>query len=1458
MKIRGTAIGNNTNNETRKIMESSACILGIDIGSVTISAAVVAPDKTVLDTAYRFHYGDIATHLEAVLTGFSGKRISAVSATTSTPGYIHADFRCDNRIALIEGAKHHHPGIGSILVVGGEKFGLIRFDENGNYSSYKSNTSCAAGTGAFLDQQAARLNLGGTEELSRIAYANKGQLPKIASRCAVFAKTDLIHAQQEGYRIEEISDGLCYGLAKNIVDTLLTGPAPVGPMLFCGGVSKNRAVAGHIRRLTGMDLITDENAPVYEAIGTALRLIHTQTAASMLEIRQNGENNGGGLSFKHLFTPPQAAAEKYTYPPLALRHSRYPDFTDHESYEYLPRLRNGDFRVDVDLYSLPENAGTCPIHLGIDIGSTSTKAVLLETRGQVLAGFYTRTAGRPVEAVCALFEAVDDLARKRKIRFEVIGAGTTGSGRKFVGRLINADTVIDEITAHARAACELNPDVDTIIEIGGQDAKFTTLCNGTVSFSIMNTVCAAGTGSFIEEQARKLGCSIHEYSARTENVRAPMSSDRCTVFMERDINHYLSEGYTTAEVLASVLHSVRENYLQKVAVERNIGKTILFQGATAKNKALVAAFEQRLEKPILVSRYCHLTGALGTALMLADMGNERSTFRGFDIYKQQIPIRSEVCELCTNHCKLTLAHLSGETVAYGFLCGRDYDVKKRMENNPSGFDLIRSRKSAFRVTREDRSNDSLAGSGNITIGIPAGLFLVEALPFWRRFFHQLGFRTLSSERFDQALQQGRQLTGAEFCAPITAMHGHVHHLLEKADHVFLPAYLEMRQKTKGLRRQFCYYSQFMPALADIVAEKDRNRLLTPVLHYLYTSFHARMQLFQSLRTIAPTLSFFDMSAAYERARAFVRRSEDRLKEIYRKETEASSDIGVVLLGRPYSILSPSMNKGIPSLFGSLGIKAFFQDMIPCEDQSVSSIAPLLKEIRWHYGAKILEAAEVIAKTDGLYPVLVTSFKCAPDSFVKDYFQKIMAGHDKPYLILELDEHGSTVGYETRIEAAIRSFRNHDSSNRKPARKPAPADYRGINPDPARSLLGKTVVLPNWDSLTCRLLTANLQREGLNAVLMDETEESIRKSLRLNTGQCIPLNAITQGFAECIRRHDLNPAETVLWMTTSNTCSLSMYPHHIKTLLNAMGGGLEQTRVFAGELSFREVSIRAAVNAYFAYMFGGMVRKMGCKVRPYEMERGRTDQVIRQGMDILTAAFRGNMSKMEALERVVTEFERIEIRRVKKPLVAVFGDLYVRDNDVMNQGLIRFIEENGGEVITTPYLSYAKMVAGPYFRKWLREGLYVSLLSYKALLSTLSLREKVYYRYFERILKEPAFDYDTPPESILSAYNIKIENTGESLDNILKVFYIQKHYPDVALFVQASPSFCCASLITEAMAGAIERNTGVPVVSITYDGTGGRKNEAIIPYLTYRRRSSAGKTPETGPYGDLPAHLLRSS
>ncbi len=1399
----------------RRSFTLSDLILGIDAGSVSVGMVVLNQDREVLQSLYEFHHGDISKTAARMLDAIDLQNVTSIASTDQTPKYIYADYRCDDQVAVIAAAKYLHPRTGSVLHVGGEKFFMLFFNEQGEYSGLKTNTSCAAGTGGFLDQQAGRLNLSGIQELAEIAASNTQSLPGIASRCSVFAKTDLINAQQEGYSLSAICDGLCHGLAANIANTLFKNEQPHAPVIFCGGVARNQAVVRHISSMLGSAPFVDDMAHLYGAFGAACRMLDD---AARIKPRTAVSDVIGQVEIK----------KETGHPPLELSLSSYPDFDSCESFEY--HAQHGPFadKVEVDIYTRLNQNGKYSVYLGLDIGSTSTKAVLLTPEKQVLAGFYTRTAGRPVEAMCSLLEAVDALANNRGVFLEVLGMGTTGSGRKFVGRLAGADLILDEITAHARAAVELHPDVDTIIEIGGQDSKFTTLNKGRVTFSIMNNVCAAGTGSFIEEQAERLEVEPNAYAGKTIGVASPIASDRCTVFMERDINYYLSCGYSVSEVLAAALHSVSENYLNKVAVENSIGDVVCFQGATAKNRALVAAFEHRLNRPIHVSAFCHLTGALGVALILREENINGSSFRGMKLYKEEIPVRSETCDICTNHCKITVADMHDGPVAFGFLCGRDYRTRHFVDNNRAGFDLIRTHKKIF--PHKNRIPDS----SSAIVGIPSALYLREDISMWVDFFNQLGIRTITGEDAGRAvLQTGKKRAGAEFCSPIAAMLGQAALLAEKCDFIFLPHYLDNQEGKTDARRQYCYYSQYIPSMVAGMDDRIKEKLVSPMMKYLYSSLHQRLEIYRTASKINSSLNVVEIIRAFEKAKANLHKGQKKWRETFEREHARGGGISVMLLGRPYTVLSPAMNKNIPAIFAALGIKTFFQDMLNLEKEDEFSIKPFLDELHWNYAADSIKAAEIVSRTPGIYPVLMTSFNCSPDSFIREAFQKLMEGSDKPYLILEMDEHGSSVGYETRIEAAIRSFRNHASEKKGPVC----ADDR-INPVKIRSISDKTILFPNWDPLTCPLLVANLQGEGLDARLLDENQDVIRRSMRLNSGQCIPINAIAQEFVEYVRDHELNPEHTALWMACSEiACNIRLYPYMLKQMISSFGGGMEKSGVYTGNISFADISIKAAMNAYFAFMFGGLLRRMGCRIRPYEKHRGNTDRALEKSLEIMKEAFLGKRTKESAVSEVVNMFEGIETEPGNKIHVAIFGDLYVRDNPVFNQELIHFIENHGGEAVTTPYSEYVKMIAPAYFRKWFAERKYLILLGNRTLLETMVHREKAYYRQFSKILNEPQPVYDVAPETILARFNLIPENSGESMDNILKLYYIKKYHPDVSLFIQTSPSFCCPSLVTEAMVKTIEEQFETPMVSITYDGTGGDKNRKIIPYLEF----AAGKT-----------------
>ena len=1248
---------------------------------------------------------------------------------------------------------------------------------------------------------------------SNKALQNNSPIPDIAARCSVFAKTDLIHAQQKGYGLEAICDSLCKGLADNIADTLFNKSVPESPIYMTGGVSKNRSVVRHLQRILGKEIKIHPNSHHLPAIGAASLLLKEiqrgrVTAAHNLE---NILKDHGKL--------------EYFFEPLKSAGTDTVDIEIVDHYVYEPVIADHTVGVQVDRFKIASEE-TSLFYLGIDVGSTSTKAVLLNETGEVYAGFYTYTSGQPLKAVQALFEAIDHLAVKSGVNYKFKACGTTGSGRKYIGSIINADQDVDEITAHARAAYELNPLTDTIIEIGGQDAKFTQMKDGMVTFSHMNTVCAAGTGSFIEELSGKLGVSLEDYERMAMGQPAPLASDRCTVFMERDINQLLSKGYTVEEVLATVIHSVRENYLKKVASESLIGEHICFQGATAKNKALVAAFEQRLKKPLYVSNLCHLTGALGTALLLKEEHEGPTIFRGLDLYKQSIPVETETCELCLNRCTISVASISGEKQAYGFLCGRDYDTKKFVSKGKAGFELLKERK---KVLDGQVGLGSKPGNGKPVIGLPASLHLLEDLPYWTVFFKELGISIYSSEGFKDSLKTGKKIAGAEFCAPVDSMYGHVAFLAETCDFIFMPIYLEARTTPKNTELNFCYYTQYSTSLAYLEGEHVRNRLISPMVNFSKSADQNVKLLLQGLKSMGfKSLSSSDVSGAMKKADSQAKQLKRKLVELYQFNFTDEGEISVVLLGRPYVVLSDALNKGIPDIFTRMGIKAFYQDMLPIDSHGDEALNNLLKKIPWYFASNIMRAAEVACRTKNLYPVLITAFKCAPDSFIIEYFKHLMHLFGKPYLIIQIDEHDSNVGYETRIEAALRSFRNH-ARNMVDSGDP---DLGSILPRVETSLNGKILLMPNWDMFVSPLIAANLKRAGVDARLLEPSELSIRKSMVHNTGQCLPINIIAQNYIDYIEKHELDPARVVLWMMESKmSCNLRQYPFYIKSILENYGNGLEKAGVYSGELTHREMSIGVTYYAYFAYMLGGLFRKVASRIRPYELIPGQTEEVFKGVHRILLQAFSGDQSMDRAIKDGLKLVEEIEYdKTTRKPLVAIFGDFYVRDNEVMNQDLIMAIEQAGGEALETPYHDYTKIIIENIFRRSSQRGEHVETSMNRILLNVVKFMDDKYYKPFSRYLGPAPVIKPKVLEKHLSDFNIDLFHSGESYDNILKIFYIMENYPDVSLFVQTNPSFCCPALVTEAMTRQIREMTGVPIVTITYDGTSDQMNSVIVPYI----------------------------
>ena len=706
-------------------------------------------------------------------------------------------------------------------------------------------------------------------------------------------------------------------------------------------------------------------------------------------------------------------------PPLELKLSSYPDC------RWADAWTNED---QSEIAIVAPRQGRVVGTLGIDIGSTSTKAAVLDEQKEVVAWVYRKTAGDPIRAVQLVFKAFREIEKRGGFSFDIRGVGTTGSGRKMIAAVIGADLAINEITAHAAAAVFIDPEVDTIIELGGQDAKFTQLQNGMVYNSVMNYVCAAGTGSFIEEQAIKLGIPLTEFAERAMGKSCPITSDRCTVYMERDLDLLLAKGWSKDQIAAAVLHSVRDNYLNKVVGGLHIGQHVYFQGATARNKALVAAFEATLAQPIKVSPFCHITGALGMALLVAERVPpvERSrSFKGFKFADAHVTVETQTCELCHNLCLLSLINADEETVAWGMKCGRDYSDRRCRARKIAGYDAWKAREIWWSQAGDRPHSRSAAPAvSGCRVGILRSLSTYGYYPFWRVFLENLGCRpVLSPPSSDALLKMGEEICPAEYCAPVLMSIGHARALLAEGriDYLLVPHMVREPVPPGFTDAHFCCYVQAHPSvLRSLAGLGVGERLLAPVVQLNAPAEEQMESLYQALgRPLAVDKRQIRRAlAAAQKTHEDFRAYCLSLGREVMARLEAENTLGIVCVGRPYNTTDPGLTLELPRKIAELGYEVLFLDMLPYDFRD---ILPCHANMYWHTGQKILAAAAYIARQKRLFAIYFTNFMCGPDSYILTYFQAIMAQAGKPYLCLQFDGHGADAGYLTRVEAALESF-----------------------------------------------------------------------------------------------------------------------------------------------------------------------------------------------------------------------------------------------------------------------------------------------------------------------------------------------------------------------------------------------------------------------------------------------------
>lgn len=1022
------------------VKEQRVYYVGIDIGASSVKVAAVDAAGAVVRVLRRAHQGSPLPCLRALLDELAngenepGARVapeaggraggegacesepaaaSAISATSrplplsacggvavtgSGAGMVRALApglrELEEVPALVKGVRALAPQAACVMQMGAQSGVFATGFASGAAPEFAMNESCAAGTGSFFEDQMQRLGLPLDSYSDLVTRAQS--VPRLSGRCSVFAKTDIIHRQQEGVPVEDILQGLCHATVKAFKATIVRSLPVEKPLALAGGTLLNAGVVRAVREVFDLgddELFADPQLVNAQAVGAALAAAEAGEADAQLAALRatlGGERAGQADDLARLPRLPHV------------------DCTPNRGFALAPSPWNPAGAPAYDGGAVPRSAAVdalaagqpVPVALGVDVGSTSTNLVLISTDGVLLDAQYLRTRGNPKQAVR---DGLASLAQRVGSRAHVVAAGVTGSGRTMIGNLIGADAVRDEITAQARAAAAADQLVDTVFEIGGQDSKYIGLAAGQVADFQMNKVCAAGTGSFVEEQAARLGIALPDYGALALSAERPVDlGERCTVFVETAINAALAKGATKPEVAAGLCLSVVRNYLHKVVNNKPVGRRIVLQGGVAYNPAIVAAFRAYAGDDLTVSPYFAVSGAVGAALLAAEAQGVLSVQTGVTADKTFPPSNFKGWDLSG------ASHAAHRVDPEEIAANRAF-FHKVDEMYLEGYDPQRD-------------------PAKKTVGIPRALMLHKLFPMANAFFKQLGFNVVLTDASDEETVRLAQASAqGETCYPVKLVHGHMAQLLDAGvDYVFMPSVHTIRHLKSTVPHNYaCTYMQSIPAIVakELDYEGHGITLLNPQMNLDFgqgAMAEVMLEVGAQLgRT--PQETARAMLAGGFAVTEFTRKTEELGDQLL-----ASLKPGervIVIITRNYGIVDPALNMGIPDLLLDRGQKVITVSHLHAHDLGISADYP---GVVWPFGQHILSGAKLVRRDPRLFAVYLTNHGCGPDTMISHLFAEEM--ESKPYLHIEMDEHYSKVGVETRVEAFLNAIEHYEAAD----------------------------------------------------------------------------------------------------------------------------------------------------------------------------------------------------------------------------------------------------------------------------------------------------------------------------------------------------------------------------------------------------------------------------------------------
>jgi predicted CoA-substrate-specific enzyme activase len=1260
-------------------------VLGICLGASTVSVvqALMPENKSerlkIIDFSIHAHEGDPKKTLLKALEPLDLGQFSRIAAT----GRKFRHFVNLSSISEPEAVEYAYQyvkpnGVScpAVISAGGETFMVYVLDKHGRIANVITGNKCASGTGEFLLQQLRRMNVSLDEAFM---WAAEEKPYHVSGRCSVFCKSDCTHATNKGVPKTKVTAGLCKMMANKILELLKKVERK--NLLLTGGASQNRMMVEYLAQET-KGLIVPEQAPYFEALGAALWATENETVPFS--------------GFSNLFSSDIGSFN--TLAPLS-------DFEDRIEFKTMQRAK--------------VQAGDVCI-LGLDVGSTTTKATLIRKKDTaLLASVYLRTNGDPVGASRDCYRhillQIKNLINPNDIVIE--GLGVCGSGRQIAGLHAMTDGVINEIIAHATAAVYFDTNVDTIFEIGGQDAKYTYITNAVPSDYAMNEACSAGTGSFLEESAYEtLGIKMEDIADVAMKGRCPPNfNDQCAAFISSDIKNAIHEGVAHEDIVAGLVYSICMNYSNRVKGNRPVGEKVFMQGGVCYNKAVPYAMAALVDKPIIVPPEPGLMGAFGVALEVKNRIQqglmEKKRYDLEVLADREVRYgKSFACqggkEKCDRRCEIAVIQVEGKKYPFGGACNRYYNLRHNVKYDVNAMDLVNTRQRLIFQKYGIDPNRITDKSYKKRIGINRSFLVNTYYPLYSTFFDELGWKPIVP---DEPSQEGIDQKNAAFCFPVELAHGFFYSLIRMEnppDFLFMPHFKAVPQLNGSTSSLVCPFVQgetyYLQATYRTQIDQLKTRgvkVFAPVLD-LTQGLEAAQNAMVDM-AVTSGESRIDAEKAFSKAIEKQHACLNEMKALGKQALDAIENdpqkIGIVIFARPYNGFVEEAHMGIPRKLASRGVMVIPMDFLPVEGLKAR------RHMYWGMGQLIMMAAEIVKKNPRLFGTYITNFSCGPDSFLLGYFRELMGR--KPSLTLELDSHTADAGLETRIEAfldivaAYRQLRAQKIISEKPESFQSARVQFGEGNVKVITSSGEmlplnhprvTLILPSMGRLGTEALGAVFRQSGVRAIPLPPADESILKIGRANTSckECLPLILTTGSLLNYIRNKN-RPDEVIVYFmaTGSGPCRFGQYYIFMEDLLKRLK--ISDVAMFAlsSEDSYGGMDKHFENRAWWAVIVSDVMEDIRSMILANASD---TEEALRifeeQWKWILHELECGSFKSLEKqLIKTSKIFHDIHLKLPpdQVPIIAITGEIYVRRDSLSRQNLTEKLAEKGFATVCSP-------------------------------------------------------------------------------------------------------------------------------------------------------------------------------